>query len=131
MREMLSTSKTIAVVGISDKPDRSSYTVSDFMRAHYSIIPINPNLESVFGIRCYKTLTEVPPSIKIDIVNIFRRSDQVVPIVQEALSRNVRYIWMQQGVINDEAKSLAEKAGVKVVMDACIAVAYSTLMRPK
>lgn len=125
MKEMLSQSKTIAVVGISDKPDRSSYTVSDYIRTHFTIIPINPNLDSVFGIKCYNSITEVPEWITIDLVNIFRRSELVLPVVKEAISRKIKYIWMQQGVINEEAKQLAEKAGIKVIMDACIAVAVS------
>ena len=124
-REMLRKAKTIAVVGLSDKPDRSSFTVSQRMQHFYKIIPVNPSLTEVLGERCYQSLSEIPENIQIDLVNIFRRSDQVDSVVDEAIVRNVPYIWMQLGVVNEAAAKRAKAAGIKVIMDACIAVSHA------
>lgn len=111
--------KNIAVVGISDDPERPSHFVSSFMQAHgYNVIPINPKLNEWEGIKCYPDLLSVPE--KVDVVDIFRRSEAVMPIVEEAIKIKAKAVWMQEGIINDEAAAKAKAAGIEVVMDKCI-----------
>jgi predicted CoA-binding protein len=117
--ELLKTSKTIAVVGLSSRKFRPSYGVSQYMQEQgYRIIPVNPNETSVLGETCYATLADVPE--KIDIVNIFRRSEFVPEIVDEAIRIGAKAIWMQEDVVHEEAAARARKAGLFVVMDRCI-----------
>lgn len=119
---MLAAAKTIAVVGLSPDPSRSSYGVTEYMQKHYSIIPVNPNIESWNGIKSYSSLLDVPEGI--DIVNVFRRSEDTRDIVAQAISKKVKGIWLQQGISNQKAKELADAAGIPIVMDACIAVIH-------
>lgn len=113
--------KIVAVVGISDKPERPSYDVSSYLVRHgFNVIPVNPAIESWNGIAAYPSLKSIPSDLRIDIVDIFRKSEQVLPIVEEALALNPKVIWMQEGVINQEAAELAKKNNISVVMDRCI-----------
>jgi uncharacterized protein len=117
--DLLSRSKTIAVVGLSDSPLRASHGVSAYMQTHgYRIIPVNPSTEYVLGEKSYPTLLDVPD--KIDIVNVFRRSEFVPEIVDQAIQLKVPAIWMQEGVIHQQAAEKARQAGIFVVMDKCI-----------
>ncbi len=126
--ELLRSAKTIAVVGLSDKPWRPSFGVSEYMREQgYTIIPVNPNVEEALGKAAYTRLEDIPE--KIDIVNIFRRSQFVAPIVDTAIRLGVRCIWMQEGVRDEEAAARARKAGIGVVMDRCILKDHSRLIR--
>jgi len=119
IRDVLKKSKTIAVVGLSDNPLRASHGVSAYMQMQgYRIIPVNPNCDFVLGERSYASLRDVPE--KIDIVNIFRRSEFVPPIVDQAIQLKVPAIWMQEGVIHEGAAQKARQAGIFVVMDSCI-----------
>ena len=112
----LRNTKTIAVVGLSDNPDRDSYRVSRYMQNHgYRIIPVNPTIEETLGERSYPDLKSIPEPI--DMVNLFRRSELVPPVVGEAIEVGVKYIWMQDGVINPESAAKAEAAGILVIMD--------------
>jgi len=112
----LRNTKTIAVVGLSDNPDRDSYQVSRYMQSHgYRIIPVNPLIEETLGEKSYPDLKSVPEPI--DMVNLFRRSELVPPVVDEAIEVGVKYIWMQDGVINPESAAKAEAAGILVIMD--------------
>ena len=114
--EQLRNSKTIAVVGLSNNPERDSYRVTSYMQSQgYRIIPVNPMIEEALGERSYPDLKSVPDAI--DMVDVFRRSEQVPPVVDEAIEVGVKYIWMQDGVINEEAKAKAEAAGIPVIMD--------------
>jgi predicted CoA-binding protein len=114
--EQLQNSKTIAVVGLSGDPDRISYRVSRYMQEQgYRIIPVNPMIEEALGERSYPDLKSVPDAI--DMVNIFRRSELVAPVVDEAIEIGVKYIWMQDGVVNPEYAAKAEAAGIPVIMD--------------
>jgi predicted CoA-binding protein len=120
-RELLTRARTIAVVGLSDKPERDSNEVARYLRAEgYRIIPVNPALHEVLGEVAYPSVSAIPSDVRIDIVDIFRRSDQVGPIVEEALERGVGAVWMQLGVKNEEAAEQAEAAGVPVRQDLCI-----------
>ena len=113
--EQLQNSKTIAVVGLSGDPDRISFRVTRYMQEQgYRIIPVNPMIEEVLGEKSYPDLKSVPESI--DMVNIFRRSELVAPVVDQAIEIGVKYIWMQDGVINPESAAKAEAAGIPVIM---------------
>ncbi len=117
--ELLKNAKTIAVVGLSDNPMRVSYDVSEYMQSQgYRIVPVNPLIEESLGEKAYPTLSEVPE--KIDIVNVFRRSEFVPEVVDEAIRLGVPAIWMQEGVVHEEAAEKARAAGIFVVMDRCI-----------
>jgi predicted CoA-binding protein len=116
VEEQLRNSKTIAVVGLSDNPDRASYGVARYLQEQgYRIIPVNPMVSEVLGERSYPDLKSVPEPI--DMVDIFRRSELVPPVVDEAIEVGARYIWMQDGVVHPEAAARAEAAGIPVVMD--------------
>jgi len=129
IRSMLGKCKTIAVVGISPKEDRPSYTVASYLKSKgYTIIPVRPDGETLLGERVYHSLQEIPPEVKIDIVDIFRKSEDVPPVVQEAIQRRAMVVWMQEGVIHPEAASKAERAGLQVVMDRCIKKDHQRLL---
>ena len=114
--EQLQNSKTIAVVGLSGDPDRISFRVTRYMQEQgYRIIPVNPMIEGGLGEKSYPDLKSVPESI--DMVNIFRRSELVAPVVDQAIEIGVKYIWMQDGVVNPESAAKAEAAGIPVIMD--------------
>ncbi len=118
--------KTIAVVGISDNPERPSNFVAKFLVEHgYDIIPVNPNLTEWKGKKCYPDLLSIP--VKVDVVDIFRRSEAVPPIVDEAIAIRAKAVWMQLGIINEEAAAKARKAGIEVVMDKCMKIEYNRL----
>jgi hypothetical protein len=117
--ELLNTAKTIAVVGLTDSPLRPSYGVSHYMRARgYRIIPVNPNIKEWEGEKAYPSLLEIPE--KVDLVNIFRRSEAVPEVVEHAIQIKAPAIWMQEGVVHEEAAEKARQAGIFVVMDLCI-----------
>ncbi|HZO98869.1 MAG TPA: CoA-binding protein [Terriglobia bacterium] len=119
IREILEKYKTLAVVGLSSRPSRPSYGVSSYMMAHgYRIIPVNPNEESVLGLKCYRNLDEVPEVP--EVVVIFRRPEFVAEVVDAAVRKGARVIWMQEGIIHEDAARRAREAGVEVVMDRCI-----------
>jgi uncharacterized protein len=116
---LLKRAKTIAVVGLSKNPLRPSHGVSAYMQSQgYRIFPVNPLIESCLGEKAYPSLRDVPE--KIDIVNIFRRSEFVAEIVDQAIQLNVPAIWMQEDVIHEEAAEKARRSGIFVVMDLCI-----------
>jgi predicted CoA-binding protein len=126
--QILKNAKTIAVVGLSDKPDRPSYEIARYLQSQgYRIIPINPKVESVLGEKAYKSILDVPKEIQIDIVDVFRRSEEVLPVVEEAIQRKVGCIWLQLGISNEEAYLKAQEAGIPMIMDTCIAVTHNYL----
>ena len=117
--DLLKKAKTIAVVGLSNKPLRPSHGVSLYMQQQgYRIIPVNPNIQTSLGERAYRSLHEVPE--KIDVVNIFRRPEFVPEVVEQAIALKVPAVWMQEEVINESAAEKARQAGIFVVMDRCI-----------
>jgi predicted CoA-binding protein len=117
--DLLQEARTIAVVGLTDSHIRPSYGVSGYMQSQgYRIIPVNPNITESLGEKAYATLLDVPE--KIDIVNVFRRPDAVPEIVDQAIQLKVPAIWMQEGVVHEEAAEKARQAGIFVVMDRCI-----------
>src|SRR5262249_3744267 len=117
--ELLRTSKTIAVVGLSNNKFRPSYDVSEYMQRHgYHIIPVNPHVTEVLGEKAFPSLIEVPE--KIDIVDVFRRPEFVPAIVEDAIRIGAKALWLQETVVHEEAAERARKAGLFVVMDRCI-----------
>jgi uncharacterized protein len=126
--ELLASSKTIAVVGLSSKAFRPSFGVSQYLQsAGYRIIPVNPNESSILGEKCYARLEDIPE--KIDIVDIFRRSELVPEVVDAAIQIGARAVWMQEGVVNEPSAAAARRAGLFVVMDICIAKELHKLHR--
>ncbi len=121
MRTILAGARTIAVVGLSDKPERDSNEVARYLQAQgYRVIPVNPALSEVLGERSYPSLGAIPVEESIDIVDVFRRSDQVPPIVVEAIDRRVPTIWMQLGVESPEAAEAARARGATVIENLCV-----------
>jgi predicted CoA-binding protein len=121
--ELLKKYKTIAVVGLSSNPKRPSFGVTEYMQgAGYRIIPVNPNETEVLGEKSYARLEDVPE--KIDIVNVFRRAEDVPPVVESAIRIGAKVVWMQQGIENQEAAEKARAAGLVVIEDACILVEH-------
>jgi predicted CoA-binding protein len=121
--ELLKKYKTIAVVGLSANPMRPSFGVTEYMQeAGYRIIPVNPNEREVLGEKSYARLEDVPE--KIEIVNVFRRAEEVLPVVESAIRIGARVVWMQSGIENEEAAEKARAAGLAVVEDACILIEH-------
>ena len=126
--DLLRKSHVIAVVGLSSKKFRPSYGVAEYMqREGYRIIPVNPNEVEVLGEKAYARLEDVPEHV--DIVDIFRRSEFVAPLVEEAIRRGASAVWMQEGVVHEEAARKARDAGLTVVMDHCILKEHTRLLR--
>ncbi len=118
--------KTIAVVGVSDNQERPSNFVAKFLEEHgYNIIPVNPNLSEWEGKKCYPDLISIP--VKVDIVDIFRRPEAIPPIVDEAIAIKAKVVWMQEGIVNEDAAAKARNAGIEVVMDRCMKKEYTRL----
>jgi len=127
--ELLKTSRTIAVVGLSSRRFRPSYGVAQYMQRNgYRIIPVNPFEQSVLGEKCYPDLDSVPG--RVDIVDIFRRAEFVPEIVEAAIRIGARAVWMQEGVVHQEAAARAAAAGLTVVMDRCILKDHVGMRRP-
>jgi uncharacterized protein len=130
IRELLSSAKVIAVVGLSSKRARASFGVSRYMQSvGYRIIPVNPNETEVLGEKAYSDLDAIPKGVKIDVVNIFRRSEEVPEVVDAAIRLRAPAVWMQEGVIQEEAAAKARAAGIFVVMDRCLLKEHRRLMR--
>jgi uncharacterized protein len=126
IKEILANARNIAVVGLSDKPDRTSHMVSKAMQARgYRIIPVNPNAESILGEKCYAKLSDIPEPV--DIVNVFRRAEEVVPFAVEAAAIRAKVFWLQLDIINEEAAQIAADNGLEVIMDRCIKVEDAVL----
>lgn len=128
LESILRSTRTIAVVGASPKPWRDSGSIARFLLENgYTVVPVNPNYREVLGLPCYADLQSVPGPI--DMVDIFRNPDEVLPIIDQAIAVGAKTVWMQFGVVNEEAARRAEAAGLQVVMDRCIAVEFRRLMR--
>ena len=132
-RRILESFRTWAVVGCSSNPSRASHGVSRYLlRQGYAVVPINPNETSIHGKQAYPDLRSVPadPGAPIEVVDIFRRSDQVLPHVEEAIEIGAKAVWMQLGVWNQEAAELAAHAGLLVVMNRCPAIDHPQMFGP-
>ena len=126
--EILTTSRTIAVVGLSSNPRRPSYMVASYLQKNgYRIIPVNPLEKEILGERCYPNISSILE--RVDVVDIFRRPEDVRPIVREAIKMGAKAVWMQEGVISTKAAALAEDAGLWVVMGRCMRKEHQKLQR--
>lgn len=121
LRSILGDARTIAVVGLSSKPDRYSYEVAAFLQERgYRVVPINPNEREVLGERAYASLLDVPPDVDVDVVDVFRRAEDTPPIAEQAVRRGADVLWLQDGIVNEEARRIAEDGGLTVIMGVCI-----------
>lgn len=128
IEKIIRESKSIAVVGISNKLGRPSLTVASYLKGQgYRIIPVNPTIQDVNGEKCYPDLTSIPE--KVDVVDIFRKPADVLPVVEEAVRVGAKAVWMQEGIVNEEAAGKAKEAGLQVVMDKCMLKEHSRLKR--
>lgn len=126
--DILKDCHVIAVVGASSSPERASHRIASYLMSKgFKVVPVNPRETEVLGARCYPDLSSVPD--KVDLVNVFRRSEDVPPVVDEAIKIGARVVWMQLGIVNQEAASRAKQAGLDVVMDACIMVEHKGLFQ--
>ena len=125
--DLLKQSKAVAIVGISDKPDRPSYGVAQFLleNSHFDIYFVNPMIETVLGKKVYKSLSELP--VHIDIVDVFRKPAECLEVLNESIEVGASSIWLQLGISNPEVEIIGENAGLKVVMDRCLKVDYAAL----
>jgi len=118
--------KNIAVIGISKHPEKAAHYVPKYLAEKgYNIIPVNPTTDKILDKKCYREIAEVPDSI--DIVDVFRPSEEVLPVVREAVKKNPKVIWLQEGIHNLEAEDLARKAGIEVVFNRCILAEHQRL----
>ena len=128
IRDILQRSGRVAVVGLSDRPYRTSHRIAGALQSYgFKIFPVNPNLRGpVLGEEPYESVQNIPAPV--DIVDVFRRSGKVMPVAEDAVASGAKVLWMQSGVINEEAAAYAEENGLTVVMDRCIMVDYATLV---
>ncbi|MGC8965019.1 MAG: CoA-binding protein [Brevinematia bacterium] len=127
IKKLLSEVKVIAVVGLSPKEDRPSNSVARYLKSRgYKIVPVNPGHDEILGEKSYRSLSEIP--FKVDIVDIFRKPSEVLPIVEEAIKLKPKCIWLQLGIVNDNAKNLAESNGIFFVQDKCIKIEHQRLI---
>ncbi|BAI81131.1 conserved hypothetical protein [Deferribacter desulfuricans SSM1] len=119
LKKFLQEAKNIVIVGASNNPERASNGIMKFlMKKGYNCYPVNPNEEEVLGVKAYKSISDVP--VTPDIVDVFRRSEFAPEIVKEAIKKGAKFIWLQEEVYSEEAKRLADEAGIPIVMDKCI-----------
>lgn len=128
VRELLTATETWAVVGCSPDPGRDSHRIAALLQSRGKrVVPINPRAETILGERCYASIADVPDDVAIDVVDVFRRSDQAGAHVDEAIARGARGVWLQLGVIDRDAAERARAAGLRVVMDRCPAIEWPRL----
>jgi len=122
--KILHDNKVVAVVGLSDKPDRPSYRVAEYLQqSGYKIIPVNPRISEVLGEKAYPDLESIP--VDVDVVDVFRKSEEVLPIVKSAIAIGAKAVWLQEGIYNEEAAKLAEEAGIDFIMGLCMLQEHS------
>jgi len=126
MREILLTANTVASVGLSSNDEKESYWIVAFlMEQGYTFYPVNPTADEILGRKAYASLSDIPD--KIDVVQVFRRPEDVPPVVEEAIKIGAKVVWMQEGIVNEEAAKMAREAGLQVVMDACMRATHKRL----
>lgn len=126
VKEVLEKTKTIAIVGLSEKVGRTSNRIGKYLMTNgkYLIIPVNPNIEEVFGQKAYGSLSEIPADIKIDLVSVFRRSEFLEELAREAVERGVGAFWAQLGIYNEKAEMILKEANIPHIMNTCIFVEH-------
>lgn len=126
LRRIYDENRTVAVVGLSGRPERDSHRVAAYLQRHgYRIIPVNPKEEQVLGERAFDTLSEIPEPI--DVVDVFRRPEHTPPIAKEAVDVGAKVLWLQEGIVSDEAREIAEEGGLEVVMGICMMATHRRL----
>jgi predicted CoA-binding protein len=121
LRALLGEARTIAVVGLSSKPDRPSHDVASYLQEHgYRIVPVNPNETEVLGEPAYPSLLDIPTDVSIDVVDVFRRAADTPPIARDAVRIGAKVLWLQDGIVNDDASRIASDGGLEVIMGVCI-----------
>lgn len=130
MKNILTSAKTIASVGLSSNQEKESYWIVSYLKEQgYRIIPVNPTANEILGEKAYPDLESIPDPI--DVVQIFRRSEDVPPVVDSAIKAGAKVVWMQEGIVNEEAAQKARQAGLQVVMDACMRMTHRRLIGPR
>ena len=130
MKEILASAKTVASVGVSSNPEKDSYGVVEYLKQQgYRIIPVNPTASEIMGEKAYPDLSSIPE--KVDVVQIFRKPEDVPPVVDEAIKIGAKVVWMQEGIVNEAAAIKARAAGLRVVMDACMRANHRRLIGTK
>jgi uncharacterized protein len=129
LRRILGTCRTLAVVGLSPQWHRPSFFAAKYMREHgYRIVPVNPNEAEVLGERAYPSLLDIPPDIHVDVVDVFRRPEHTPEVARQAVAINARVLWLQEGIVNEEAARIADEGGLGVIMGVCIRHVREQLM---
>lgn len=128
LRALLGDAHTIAVVGLSSKPDRPSNSVAGYLQGRgYRIVPVNPKENEVLGERAYPTLRDIPADLHVDVVDVFRRAEDTPDVARDAVAIGARVLWLQEGIVNDDAYRIATEAGLEVIMGVCIRVTIRRL----
>jgi predicted CoA-binding protein len=128
MKDILLSTKTVASVGLSSNMEKVSYAVGSYLQSQgYRVIPVNPTADEILGEKSYPDLESIPE--KIDVVQVFRRPEDIPPIVESAIKIGAKVVWMQEGIVNEEAAQMAREAGLQVVMDACMRATHQLLVR--
>jgi uncharacterized protein len=129
LRSLLGEAKVVAVVGISSKPWRPSHEVASYLQQHgYRIVPVNPNEQEVLGEPVYASLLDIPEEIHIDVVDVFRRAEHTPEVARDAVAIGARVLWLQEGIVSDEAARIAADGGLEVIMGVCIMKVRERLM---
>jgi predicted CoA-binding protein len=129
LRSLLGQARVVAVVGISSKPWRPSHEVASYLQEHgYRIVPVNPNEEEVLGERAYASLLDIPKEIHVDVVDVFRRAERTPEVARDAVAIGARVLWLQEGIVSDEAARIAADGGLEVIMGVCIMKVRERLM---
>lgn len=130
MKEILTSARTVASVGLSSNPEKESYGVASYLIDQgYQVIPVNPTASEILGEKAYPDLASVP--VKIDVVQVFRKPEDVPPVVEDAIRAGAKAVWMQEGIVNEQAAQRAREAGLQVVMDACMRANHRRLIGAK
>ena len=130
MEDILLSTKTIASVGLSSNQEKESYWIASYLKEQgYQIIPVNPTADEILGEKAYPNLESIPD--KIDVVQVFRKPEDVPPVVDDAIKVGAKVVWMQEGIVNEEAAQKAREAGLQVVMDACMRATHRRLIGPR
>ena len=129
LRSLLGEAQVVAVVGLSAKPDRASYQVAEYLQRHgYRIVPVNPGETQVLGERAYATLMDIPDDVGVDVVDVFRRAEHTPEVAEDAVRIGARVLWLQEGIVSDEAARIATEGGLDVIMGVCIRHVRERLM---
>lgn len=130
LRSLLKDARTVAVVGLSSKPWRASYEIAAYLQEHgYRVVPVNPAETEVLGEPAYATLADIPRDIEVDVVDVFRRAEHTPEIARQAVEIGAKVLWLQEGIVNDEAARIATDGGLDVIMGVCIRHVRERLMR--